>query len=204
MNSKPPESALTLINAKKIENALMRGALRKKNEEKFMKLTGKIQSELKGFSKEIRLGRPNKSRRTWILVADHHIARLFEKGEKGLISIGEASPDTAAKTEISNKSVGRVASSGGGGVHHKYEPHMNESRHDSLAFVYQLSEWLNKSVWEGAFDRLVLIAAPQALGELRKTLKQPVQARIIAEINKDLTKMNERDLLEELTKIIWF
>ena len=81
---------------------------------------------------------------------------------------------------------------------------MNESRQEILLFAHQISDWLDKAVWEDAFDRLVLVAAPQILGELRHIMKHPVHARVIAEINKDLTKMNERDLREELLKILWF
>ena len=51
---------------------------------------------------------------------------------------------------------------------------------------------------------LSLVAAPKTLGDLRKVMKQQVHARVIAEINKDLTKLDIRALQEELKKIIWF
>jgi protein required for attachment to host cells len=170
-----------------------------------MKMTGKIQDNLKEFSSKPLITRPYKIPRIWVMVADQHIARIFEKVEKKrLESIGEAHPDLLEKAEISNKSLGRVASSGGGSVHHKYEPHMNAGRQESLSFVHELSDWLDKAVQEDAFDQLVLVAPPQTLGELRKVLKPPVHARILAELNKDLTKMNKLALQEELTKTVWF
>jgi protein required for attachment to host cells len=70
--------------------------------------------------------------------------------------------------------------------------------------VHELSDWLDKAVQEDAFDQLVLVAPPQTLGELRKVLKPSVHARILAELNKDLTKMNKLALQEELTKTVWF
>ena len=81
---------------------------------------------------------------------------------------------------------------------------MNESRKEALSFVHEIADWLDDSVRDNAFDRLVLVAAPQTLGELRKILSKPVQTRIIAEVDKDLTKMKDRDLQVELEKIVWF
>ncbi len=169
-----------------------------------MNLTGKVQSDLKKISRRSPVVRPYKVPRTWVMVVDQKIARIFAKNEKGLEPIGIASPDLQAQPLITNKSVGRVVGSSGKSVHHKYEPHMNESRQQHLAFVYQLSEWLDKAVWEDAFDRIVLVAAPKTLGHLRRVLKQQVHARVIAEINKDLTKLDDRALQEELKKLVWF
>lgn len=169
-----------------------------------MKITGRIQDETKGFLRRPRPPAPNKNPITWIVVVDGHVARVFEKTELGLESIGEAFPEMETRAEITNKSVGRVTSSASKGIRHKYEPHMNESRQVAIAFASQIASWLDRAVWEDAFDRLVLVAAPQMLGDLRKAMKQPVQTRVIAEVNKDLTKLSEQGLLKELGKIIWF
>jgi protein required for attachment to host cells len=61
--------------------------------------------------------------------------------------------------------------------------------------------WMN--LQEAMILRLVLIAAPQTLGELRKILSKPVQMRIVTEVDKDLTKMSDKDLQVELEKIVW-
>lgn len=47
----------------------------------------------------------------------------------------------------------------------------------------QLAQWAD----EGRFDKLVVIAAPRILGQLRDHWDARVAARIIAEIDKDLT-----------------
>lgn len=169
-----------------------------------MNLTGKVQNDLKNFSKRSPVVRPYKTPRTWVMVIDQHIARIFEKNGKVLEAIGEASPDPVTETGITNKSVGRVVSSSGQSTHHKYELHMNESRQQRLSFVEQISDWLDRAVWQDAFDRIILVAAPKTLGDLRKVLKRQVHARVIAEINKDLTKLDIRALQEELKKVVWF
>jgi len=169
-----------------------------------MHLTGKVQSDLTSFSKRSPVIRPTKAPRTWIMVADHRIARIFEKSGKGLEAIGEAIPDLMPKPEINNDSMGRTVSAGDGNLHSKYEPRMNESQQENLAFIHQISDWLDKAVWQDAFDRIVIIAAPKTLGNLRSVLKREVHARIVAEIDKDLTKLDVSALQNELKKIIWF
>lgn len=140
----------------------------------------------------------------WILVADKHVARLFKKNGHGVEAFGEIKPVPHEGKDITNKTVGREVSSSSGAIHHKYELHMNESRKESLSFSHKIADWLDDSAKDGAFDRLVLVAAPQTLGELRQILSNPVQARIVAEVDKDLTKMNEKELQKELEKIVWF
>ncbi|MGZ9096824.1 MAG: host attachment protein [Micavibrio sp.] len=147
---------------------------------------------------------PHKKPVIWILVADKHVARLFRKNGHGIEPFAEIKPVPHEKKDITNKSVGRAVSSSSGTIHHKYEPHMNESRKDALSFVQEITDWLHEPARDNAFDRLVLVAAPQMLGELRKILSKPVQARIVAEVDKDLTKMSEKDLQAELEKILWF
>jgi protein required for attachment to host cells len=169
-----------------------------------MHFIGKVQDDLTGVSKRSPVIRPHKSPRTWIMVVDQHIARIFEKTGKGLEPIGEAIPDLMPKPEITNHSVGRTANSGDSSIRSKLEPHMNQSQEKNLAFIHQISDWLDKAVWQDAFDRIVIIAAPRTLGYLRNVLKREVHARIVAEINKDLTKFDVAALQDELKKIIWF
>lgn len=169
-----------------------------------MRFTGKVQNDLSTVEKRSPVVRAQKSPRTWILVVDQHIARIFAKNGNAIEPIGEAIPDLIPKPEISNHTVGRASNSADGTIHSKLEPHMNQSQQENLAFIHQISDWLDKAVWQDAFDRVVIIAAPKTLGHLRNILKREVHARIVAEINKDLTKFDVPALQDELKKIIWF
>ena len=169
-----------------------------------MKLTGNIAQRHSGGGKDDVPPGAHKKPLIWILVADKHIVRLFKKNGHGVEAFGEITPDVVERKEINNKSVGRTISSSSGSIHHKYEPHMNKSRKESLSFVHEISAWLDKSMKENAFDRLVLVAAPQTLGDLRKLLTRPVHSRVVAEVDKDLTKLSRDDLQAELEKIVWF
>lgn len=168
-----------------------------------MQLTGRIQNDLQGFRQS--MPQPYKLPRTWVMVIDQHIARIFTRQGYELEPIGTALPDEHPqdRAEISNKSVGRIISSSAKSIHHKYEPRMNESRQQNMAFAAQISHWLDNAVRQDAFDRLVLVAAPKILGELRKMASLPVQERIFAELNKDLTKFDLRALEEELEETVF-
>lgn len=169
-----------------------------------MRFTGKVQAEQNSVIKRSPVMRPHKAARTWVMVVDKSIARIFAKNGNNLEVIGEAIPDLIPKPEITNHSVGRAANSSDGTIHSKLEPHMNQSQQENLAFIHQISDWLDKAVWQDAFDRIAIIAAPKTLGHLRQILKREVHARIVAEINKDLAKFDVPALQEELKKIIWF
>ena len=53
-----------------------------------------------------------------------------------------------------------------------------------------------------AFDRLVIAAAPAALGDLRPALSEEVRRAILAELPKDLTKVPTARLAEHLDGVI--
>ena len=64
-------------------------------------------------------------------------------------------------------------------------PDDSQAREDG--FSAGTVELLNKGVLEGKIDGLVVIAAPRALGEMRKHYHKTLSAKLLAEIDKDLT-----------------
>lgn len=141
----------------------------------------------------------------WILVADRHVARLYRKNNGHLKEFTEIVPDIPRPDRrLANATLGRAALPAGIFARHKYEPHMNAARKEELGFVRDIAAWLDGAARGNAFDRLVLVAAPATLGELRQALGSAVQDRIVAEVNKDLTKMGDPELQAELEKIVWF
>lgn len=89
----------------------------------------------------------------WILVADEGIARLFRRDGNKLAVLGEIVPVALEGNDLTNKYVGRVASSSMRSLHHKYEPHMNESRKSALAFMHEIADWLDNFLSAGHCDR---------------------------------------------------
>ncbi len=169
-----------------------------------MKITGKIEKEgLKAFAKKplFRLGRP--VARIWAVVADKGAAKILMKSGGDLELLGELYPEETMQAELNNKNIGRVASSGGN-RHHKFEPHMEQSRQDEFAFAQDIANLLDEAQSVAAFDRLVLVAAPRMLGDLRAAMSGNVQKQVVAEIDKDLTKLDETGLRNALNEILWF
>jgi len=56
-------------------------------------------------------------------------------------------------------------------------------------FASELAEMLYRRAHSNSFDRLIVCAAPQTLGVLRKEFHKEVTDRLIGEIDKDLTNM---------------
>ena len=82
----------------------------------------------------------------------------------------------------------------------KGEKH-GKSSPPEAAFIYKLANWLNLAAKEEAFDQLVLVAAPETLGNMRAGLSKDVQGSICAEIDKELTGMSIPELQERLSFI---
>ncbi|HBS49769.1 MAG TPA: Host attachment protein [Rhodobacteraceae bacterium] len=54
-------------------------------------------------------------------------------------------------------------------------------------FAHDLADRLYKLAHKGAFDSLVIAAAPSVLGSLRDELHSEVRAKVVAEVDKNLT-----------------
>jgi protein required for attachment to host cells len=78
------------------------------------------------------------------------------------------------------------------------EPRTDPQRYAEYAFARDLSDHLEKAANEHRFDCLVVVAAPKALGDLRDLLPKTVQAKVVAEIDKDLTNIPTRELGKHL------
>jgi len=66
-------------------------------------------------------------------------------------------------------------------------------------FAADLSDMLYQRAHRGEFDRLLVVASPQALGELRQNWHKEVRDKIIGEIDKDLTNHPLEDIEKKLS-----
>jgi protein required for attachment to host cells len=143
---------------------------------------------------------------TWILIADGARARLLGQDRKARAfkpTFEQEFFGTRAQSrELASDRPGRTFESAGRGQpgdvaghgRHAMEPTTDPHRQAEYQFARELSEHLEKAANERRFDRLVLVAAPKILGDLRVLLPKAVQGRIVAEINKDLTRIPTRNL----------
>lgn len=58
---------------------------------------------------------------------------------------------------------------------------------DELAHGAAIADWFNKATLNGASEPIVIAADPKTLGQIRQHCHQQLQARIVGELDKDLT-----------------
>ena len=128
--------------------------------------------------------------KTWIVLADGARARVLLNGgpNKGLSEVLTAQSETArlAGRDLMADGQGRVFDSAGQG-RHAVEPKTDAKTIEEEKFLRDVVRILERGAQDGEYDRLVLCAAPRALGELRALLPKAVQDKIAAELPKDLT-----------------
>lgn len=141
---------------------------------------------------------------TWILIADGGRARLFaNRGPgKGIEPLDETlTADHRPTHEIVEDRLGRTYESKGA-ARHAIAPHSDPHRELKRRFAVSLAEMLDKQRMQHAYDRLVLVAPPTVLGDLREALSEPVRGLLRAELDKDLTKIPFSELPEHLAAVL--
>jgi protein required for attachment to host cells len=132
-----------------------------------------------------------KPTKTWVVAADGARARvLLHLGPgKGLSELSSVESEAARKPgrELLADAPGRVFDSFGEG-RHAAEPRTDPKTVEEQKFLREVAAMLERAAREGEYDRLVLCAAPRALGELRPLLSRAVRDRLAAELPKDLTR----------------
>lgn len=133
-----------------------------------------------------------KSKVTWILIADGGQAKVFEHGGPGtgLVAVKGLSfeEDHLRAQDIMADKPGRSFSSVGHG-RSSYEPETDPVQAREAHFMKSIAAMLDDRFQEGAFERLIIAAAPTALGDIRPHLSKAVQGAVIAELPKDLTNI---------------
>jgi protein required for attachment to host cells len=65
-------------------------------------------------------------------------------------------------------------------------------------FAHEVASTLDRIVRERKVKRLIVVAPPRALADLRKAFSDDVKTKIVAEIDKDLTKHPVSDIAKHL------
>lgn len=134
---------------------------------------------------------------TWVLVADASGARIFGFAEKNgqwtlLESIDGAGTDHPDQTA----DFGAKASTHKGALHGHGVSTAKETQ--ERRFAHTLAHVLERGREKQAFARLVLVAPPKLLGELRENLSRGLQGTIAAEVHKDYSHAGVAELIDRL------
>jgi protein required for attachment to host cells len=146
-----------------------------------------------------------KKAKTWILVADGAQARVYQTdgGAKGLVAVrgGEFAGVNLPSRDIDADKPGQGFDRGGQGQR-RMQPRTDSHRHAKAIFSRRLAEFLQRGQQRQAYDDLIIVAPPKALGDLRAALAPGVRKLVRAELSKDLVHVNERELSHHLDPVL--
>ena len=139
----------------------------------------------------------------WVIVADGARARVFQLDQTqqtlrpalGEELIGSNLPSR----EIASDRPGRTFDSGGQG-RHAMEPPTDPARYAQQEFARDIVRLLDEKRQQ--FDRLVVVAPPRFLGDLRALMPPQLREAVGAEVAKDLTKLPPHELQERLRDVL--
>jgi len=135
---------------------------------------------------------------TWIVVADGARARIVRQTGAGkpleaLPGKEFLNPEPERTRELGTDKPGRVFESARLGHRHGVEQ-VDWHRFEKKKFAKSIAEHLEQAAEAKAFDKLVLVAPPETLGDLRANLGKHGTAKIGGEVAKDLTNVAVTDL----------
>lgn len=143
---------------------------------------------------------PN-AKTTWICVADAGHLRILK-------STGPGTPVERLVEETHARDHGKDFADRPGrafesadGTRHAMEPGEDPVRRDKRDTAAEIGKRLSDHAQKHDFQRLILVAPPQFMGDLRKHLSPAAAAAIIAEVDKDLTQETDAAIRERLAKV---
>lgn len=142
--------------------------------------------------------------KTWILIADAHRARCFERhgADHALTELADfVYPQTNIASAAGGGDLTGAAGKGHGRTGHagtQFEPHTDVNAKARGSFARQLAAYLNEGVAEQRCSALVLIATSAMLGELRPCLSSAADKMLSRCVTGDLTHYTGPELKERI------
>lgn len=146
---------------------------------------------------------------TWILVTDAGRGRLFstelpEDHWKVVDEFVHPASREPARTERTTAPYGRThQGTGNQGIQSAFEPHTEPEAVEHEHFALELGKFLEKARENRKFDALALVAPPQFLGLLRKTLHVQTTKLLKTAVDKDLTSLDAAELRKRLVDSVF-
>ena len=137
---------------------------------------------------------------TWVLIADGEKALFLENktdGQDPFFEVfREEEQDNPPNREQAANRPGRF--NDGPSVHRSAVADTDWHELAKDRFAHDLADILYKQAHKGRFSKLVIVAPPNTLGELRQELHQEVTQKVIGEVPKTLTNHP----VDEIEKIV--
>ncbi|WP_404714158.1 host attachment family protein [Sphingomonas sp. MMS24-J13] len=139
---------------------------------------------------------------SYVLIADGAKMLFFRnEGDAEHLDLkvvaAEQQADASDQDIKSDRAGQKPGSPGMGGASSAGEADFHQQAEDR--FAADAADRINRAALAGEFEQLIIVASPRTLGELRRHYHKEVEARISAEIPKDLTG-HSVDRIEEALK----
>lgn len=127
--------------------------------------------------------------KTHFIIANGEHARCVERSERGFVTLHEIT----AGHHHHPAGAKRV-------VHQSATPQRHGADEEDVAarrredFGRELAGHLNAEVAAGRYDRLAIVAPARMLREIRSHLSKAAQVNVVAQLDKDLTKVANHEL----------
>lgn len=142
---------------------------------------------------------------TWILVSNASTARLYANHgpKKGLKLLKElAHPESREKaSDLVSDRPGHNQGAGNG--HGSFVPATDPKQHEADRFAHKLAKELEQGRAANSYDRLILVASSPFIGMLNHRLANHVRGMVSNSIEKDYTKIPERELAGRLENVVY-
>ena len=119
---------------------------------------------------------------TWIVAADSARAKVLQ--------VADREKDLAEVEDLLNPE-GKLHE---GDLVTETEEPSDAHEHSVELFSKRIGDYLEKARTQHRYDKLVLVAPPKFLGRLRKQLGKEVEKLVCDELDKDLYRVNAREL----------
>lgn len=138
---------------------------------------------------------------TWVVVADSSRGRIFVQegpGEPLVEAEDMVHPGARLRgAELASDRSGRHSGAFGQGSH-MFDVRTDAKEHEAENFAREIAEHLETGRTGGRFQKLVLMAPPAFLGELRGQLSDEVRKLVVGEVGKDLVTHSAEEVRKHL------
>lgn len=157
---------------------------------------------------------------TWVLVADGRTAQIYmpkreehriplagngkrrhakEIHERELVPIlaKPLAAESLEDYEMGRNKTGMVFESFSS-ARHMAEPHVDARKEMKRHFAERIADFIGSAKNGEAFNRLVLVAPPEMLGEIDAALNDTIRRKVTAKVAKELTHYAEEELTTRL------
>jgi len=141
---------------------------------------------------------------TWILVSNASAGRIFKNTgpNKGLEIVREFKHPQSREKNSDLVSDRPGHNPGAGNGHGSFVPATTPKEHEADVFALELARELDAGRVENRYSRLVLVASPAFMGQLKGRLNDSVRGLISDSLEKDYTRATDKELTQHLASCV--